>query len=162
MNKFANIYLTHLQKEAVYWSKDITRDIMGGRKYPFSYLTGELKEVGQGIKNLNPAEISEEMGDSAYAAQMLAAQATGLNHPIFFADGQIKKFYDRIEVWKKIFDEKGIPFSVDYLSGGSNYAKPDKIRNAIRLAGGEIEDSEIEDFGSREGIEFEYPVRSGI
>ena len=130
------------EKSALHWSKDLTRDIMGGRNYPVSYLTGEIGELGHAIKNLDWENVKEEFGDSAYAAQMLIAQRTGLNLPVLGANAQIKKFYDRIERWKKIFGDQNIPFSVDHLSGGSNYAKPEKIQKAFASAGHQMSPEE--------------------
>ena len=143
MNKYAFLYLGTI-KTAMHWAKDLTRDIMGGRHYPVSYFTGEAKEIGEAIHNRDWENFKEELGDTAYAAQMIAAQRTGLNLPILGADPQIKKFYDRIDHWKKIFSSKDVPFSVDYLSGGSNYAKPEKVVNAFQLAGHTVAPEEAE------------------
>ncbi len=41
---------TAMLKAALHWQKDVTRDILGGRHYPLSYLTGELKEIGEAVK----------------------------------------------------------------------------------------------------------------
>ena len=143
-------------KEAVHWSHDITRDIMGGRHYGADYLHGEAKELGEAIKERDLGHIKEELGDTAYAAQMIASQKTGLNLPVVGADAVIKKFYDRIGVWKNLFKERDIPFSVDYLKGGSNYAKPDKIQKAFALAGHQIDDKDLIELANKNDIKFEY------
>jgi hypothetical protein len=143
-----DFYKSQLKKNAMHWTKDLTRDIMGGRQYPVSYLTGELAELGEAVKNRDWENFKEEAGDSAYAAQMIAGQRTGLNLPVFGADKVIKKFYDRINNWKQIFDQKGVPFSVDYLKGGSNYAKPEKIQKVFELAGNPISEHEAKNIAS--------------
>jgi hypothetical protein len=122
----------------------------------YTYTITHCENIFEIYKNRDIDNIKEEVGDTAYAGQMLAAQATGLNLPILGADQQIKKFYDRINIWKKLFSDKGIPFSVDYLKGGSNYGKPDKIRNVFALAGQSLDDDEIVNMANKHNIELEY------
>lgn len=127
--------LAGLLKQSVYWSKDVSRDLLNGRKYPLSYLTGELGELGESVKNMDWTNFKEELGDSAYAAQMILAQKLGLNLPLIGASAPIDKFYARRKGWEEVFKERGIPFSNDYLAGGSNLKKPKKIQAALGLAG---------------------------
>lgn len=125
----------------MHWSKDLHRDITNGRHYPFSYLTDESKELLDAIKNRDWKNFKEEVGDTTYAAQMLAAQATGLNHPVY---ADLKKFYDREKVWKDLFKEKGGVYHPDHMSGGSNYAKASKILKALNSAGIKVNQREAE------------------
>jgi len=130
--------LASLLKQSVYWSKDVSRDLLNGRKYPLSYLTGELGELGESVKNMDWPNFKEELGDSAYAAQMILAQKLGLNLPLIGASAPIDKFYARRKGWEEVFKERGVPFSNDYLAGGSNLKKPKKIQAALGLAGHDI------------------------
>lgn len=133
-----------LEKEAEYkWykSKDLHRDVTNGRHYPFSFFTGEAKELVDAIKNRDMANFKEEIGDTTYAAQMLAAQATGLNHPVL---ADLSKFYKREKAWKDIFNEKGGTYHPKHMEGGSNYAKPSKIIKAFASAGIKINQAEAE------------------
>ena len=155
--------LAGLLKQSVYWSKDVSRDLLNGRKYPLSYLTGELGELGESVKNMDWTNFKEELGDSAYAAQMILAQKLGLNLPLIGASAPVDKFYARRKGWEEVFKERGVPFSNDYLAGGSNLKKPKKIQAALGLAGhaiskedartaslkygGGIEDDWVDDIG---------------
>jgi cytidylate kinase/NTP pyrophosphatase (non-canonical NTP hydrolase) len=132
------------KKEAEYkWykSKDLHRDVTNGRHYPFSYLTGEAKELVDAVKNRDMANFKEEIGDTSYAAQMLLAQATGLNHPVF---ADLSKFHDREKVWKDMFKEKGGTYHPKHMEGGSNYAKASKIIKAFQSAGIKVDQKEAE------------------
>jgi len=143
--------LAGLLKQSVYWSKDVSRDLLNGRKYPLSYLTGELGELGESIKNMDWPNFKEELGDSAYAAQMILAQKLGLNLPLIGASAPVDKFYARRKGWEDIFKERGVPFSNDYLAGGSNLKKPKKIQAALGLAGHAITKDEARAFALKHG-----------
>jgi hypothetical protein len=145
MNKYAKLYMDKLAEGA----RDIRQEVIGGRKYPLSYLTGEAQELGEALWNRDVPGIKEEFGDTAYAAQMLLSQTTNTNLPMIFSKDVISKFRKRNAIWKKYFDEAGIPFSVDYLSGGSNFAKPSKVKAVFGLAGRELSDEEAQALSSR-------------
>jgi NTP pyrophosphatase (non-canonical NTP hydrolase) len=133
-----------LKKEAEYrWhkSKDLHRDVTNNRHYPFSFLTGEAKELVDAAKNRDWANFKEEIGDTTYAAQMLAAQATGLNHPVY---ADLSKHYAREKVWKDMFKEKASTYHPKHMQGGSNYAKASKIIKAFASAGVKIDQKEAE------------------
>jgi NTP pyrophosphatase (non-canonical NTP hydrolase) len=132
------------EKKAEYkmhWSKNLHRDITAGRHYPFSFLTGEAKELLDAAKNRDWNNFKEEIGDTTYAAQMLAAQTTGLNHPVY---ADLKKFYDREKVWKEMFKAKKSDYHPKHMQGGSNFAKPSKIIKAFESAGIKINQAEAE------------------
>jgi hypothetical protein len=143
--------LAGLLKQSVYWSKDVSRDLLNGRKYPLSYLTGELGELVESVKNMDWPNFKEELGDSAYAAQMILAQKLGLNLPLIGASAPVDKFYARRKGWEDIFKERGVPFSNDYLAGGSNLKKPKKIQAALGLAGHAITKDEARAFALKHG-----------
>lgn len=136
-------------KQAEYkWhkSKDLHRDVTNGRHYPFSFLTGEAKELVDAIKKRDMANFKEEIGDTSYAAQMLAAQATGLNHPVY---ADLSKFHNREKIWKDIFREKGSTYHPKHMEGGSNFAKPSKIIKALASAGIRISQKEAEKLANK-------------
>jgi hypothetical protein len=143
--------LAGLLKQSVYWSKDVSRDLLNGRKYPLSYLTGELGELGESVKNMDWPNFKEELGDSAYAAQMILAQKLGLNLPLIGASAPVDKFYARRKGWEDIFKDRGVTFSNDYLAGGSNLKKPKKIQAALGLAGHSITKDEARAFALKHG-----------
>lgn len=124
-----------------YKSKDLHRDVTNGRHYPFSFLTGEAKELVDAIKNRDMANFKEEIGDTTYAAQMLAAQLTGLNHPVY---ADLSKFHKREKVWKDMFKEKGGVYHPKHMEGGSNFAKASKIIKAFASAGIKVNQREAE------------------
>ena len=141
---FGNLKQASAEKEAEYkWykSKDLHRDVTNGRHYPLSFLTGEAKELLDAVKNRDMANFKEEIGDTSYAAQMLLAQATGLNHPVF---ADLSKFHAREKVWKDMFKEKGGTYHPKHMEGGSNYAKASKIIKAFQSAGIKVDQKEAE------------------
>ena len=143
--------LAGLLKQSMHWSDDVSRDLLNGRHYPMSYLTGELGELGESVKNMDWTNFKEELGDSAYAAQMILAQKSGLNLPLIGASGPVDKFYARRKGWQDIFKERGVPFSNDYLAGGSNLKKPKKIQAALGLAGHPISQDDARAFSLKHG-----------
>jgi len=144
-----------LLKKSVHWSDDVSRNLLNGRHYPFSYLTGELSELGESIKNRNWDNFKEEVGDSTYAAETILAQRLGLNLPLIGASNTVDKFYARKKKWEELFDERGVPFNNDYLSGGSNLKKPKKIQAALGLAGHSITKDEARALALKHGGEIE-------
>jgi len=128
-------------KYQFYKSKDLQERLVAGRPYPFSYLKGEAKELVDAIKNRDWDNFKEEIGDTSFAAQMLAAQATGLNHPVY---ADLSKAWKREKVWKDMFSEKGKEYHPNHMQGGSNYAKPSKIIKAFASAGLHLNQAEAE------------------
>lgn len=123
---------------------DARRLITGGRPYPFSYLTGEVAELVEELLHFRKEGIKEEFQDAAYAGQMLVSQWTGTNFPLLCCGDAVKKFLDRIETWEGVFRKRGVRFSVDYLAGGSNYRKAEKVVKAFKAAGHEVSLEEAE------------------
>lgn len=144
-----------LLKKSVHWSDDVSKNILNGRHYPVSYLTGELDELKESIKNRDWNNFKEELGDSTYAAETILAQRLGLNLPLIGASSTIEKFYARKKKWEEVFDERGVPFNNDYLSGGSNLKKPKKIQAALGLAGHTITKDEARALALKYGGEIE-------
>jgi len=125
---------------AWHFAKDIQKELLGDNKYNSSYLTSELGELAAEIKKRDWPAIKDEAGDVAFASQMIAHQKSGINFPMIGADGSIKKFQDRRKIWKQIFKDHGGEFHTDYLKGGSNYARPLKVQQALGMAGIKIDD----------------------
>lgn len=125
------------------WSKDVQKNILSkDHQYPVSYLTGEAGELAEELKKGNLPGILDEFSDTAYALQMIAAQRSGLNLPLAFADKAYQKFYLRRTTWKEIFKKYGKTFDNKYMVNGSNYHRPEKIQKALALAGVKISTQE--------------------
>jgi NTP pyrophosphatase (non-canonical NTP hydrolase) len=124
-----------------YKSKDLSQRLVAGRPYPFSYLTGEAKELLDAVKNRDWENFKEEVGDTSFGAQMLLSQATGLNHPVY---ADLSKAWAREKVWKDMFKEKGKEYHPNHMQGGSNYAKASKIIKAFASAGIKVDQREAE------------------
>lgn len=118
-----------------HFAKDIQKEILGDNKYNSSYLTSELKELGAELKKRDWPAVKDETSDVMFSAQMIAHQKTGLNFPMIGADGAIKKYQDRRAIWNQIFKDHGGEFHTDYLKGGSNYTRPEKVQKALGMAG---------------------------
>jgi phosphoribosyl-ATP pyrophosphohydrolase len=136
----------------------VSQEIVQGRNYPLSYTTGEMKELAEALVNRDKAGIKEEWQDVLYALQLLAHQRTGLDFRLRGVDDALGKFRDRFDTWERLFDSRGVEFDKDYLTGGSNYRKPEKIRNACRLAGHELSDDDLREMESLTGDTYEIPV----
>lgn len=117
----------------------LTAEILGGRRYPIGYPVGELAELAEALWQCDSSAIAEESQDAAYACQMYVWQRLGVNAPVVCSGFAIRKFRKRNAVWKALFAEKEIEFHLDYLSGGSNFAKPAKIVAAFAAAGVAVE-----------------------
>lgn len=124
-------------------AKDLTAEILGSRTYPFGYVTGECWELAEALWQRDAAGIREEFADAAYATQMWIWQRLGLNAPVFCSGFALAKFRSRNRVWQTLFEDEGIVFSVDYLVGGSNFAKPAKIAAAFAVAGVVLSEADL-------------------
>lgn len=122
-------------KLAIDRAADTRREFLADRKYGFGYLTGEAKELGEALLSGKLSDINEEWQDTSFAAQQLLSQVTGTNLPLIGTGGSVKKFRDRINRWREEYEQHGVPFSVDHLKGGSNYAKYPKVLSALQIAG---------------------------
>jgi hypothetical protein len=116
--------------------------VIGSRMYPVSYLIGELHELAVELVHWRKAGIREEFQDCAYAAQMLVSQATGWDFELICCREVVEKFIARVVRWQVAFEKRGVPFSTDYLKGGSNHAKPAKVVAAFALAGHRLSEEE--------------------
>lgn len=138
--------IVYMEKVA-YTAKEVSEMVIPGSKYPFSYLTGEIKELIQAIKAKDKDNIKEEKADVLYAAQMLLHQNTGLNFKMRGADQTIDKFMQRREMWKDIMGRYGVEYHPNLLVGGGNYRKQSKIRAALKAGGYDISEQELSSLG---------------
>ena len=123
-----------LVKFAANWSKDVQKEILTpNQQYPISYLTGEMSEFANAVKNRDKENIKEELQDVAYAGQMIPYQRMNINGPLFFADDSVQKFKDRKNVWEQIFSKHNVPFDNAYLQNGSNYKKTNENKKSVSL-----------------------------
>ena len=132
-------------RRTIEWSDDLLAEILGDRRYDFSYVQEESLELAIEILRLDVGGIAEEYQDACYAVQMWLYPLLGLNLPVVHAKGSIRKFRKRIAVWKSIFDEFGVDFHVDYLKGGSNFARPAKVQAVLKEAGIEVSAGEADE-----------------
>lgn len=126
------------------WAAQAGDDIVGDRSYPLSSLLSEVGELGEAVVKLDGSGIREEAGDVGYTGQVMLAQRLGLNTPLLpWSEESYQKYHNRLVVWDKLFQAHGGQFDRKYLSGGSNYKKPEKIYKALEAAGLEPEDDTI-------------------
>jgi len=127
----------------------LTTEILGGRTYPFGYVTGEVLELAEALWQRDAAGIREEFADAAYAAQMWLWQRLRINAPVVCAGFALTKFRSRNRVWRTLFEDEGIVFTVDYLVGGSNFAKSSKIAAAFAVAGVTLSPSKLDELSRK-------------
>jgi hypothetical protein len=121
----------------------VSEELLGGRKYPFSYTVSECLELVEAIVSLNKEDTLEEVQDVLYAIQMYVYQCTGFDFTLRFCKGSLDKFRARRHVWVKILAAGDIDFHCDYLKNGSNYLKVSKIILAFKEAGKSISEDEV-------------------
>jgi hypothetical protein len=138
------------QKRAVsYRAENIRKLLLGDRQYPVSYLHGEMDEFNEALESGDRDSIEEELQDVMFASQMLATSRGGKDRRVIGAGGKIKEFLRRRDAAIEMFKERGVPFSVDYLAGGSNLRKPEKIMKFFEAAKKPITPEEAQDFSTR-------------
>jgi hypothetical protein len=131
----------------------IKKQLLGDRDYGPDYLKGELDEFHQALAGDDPKELDGELQDCMYALQMLAAaKLQNPDYRVIGADGKIREFLWRRDQFGKMFKARGVPFSVDYLKGGSNIAKPEKIQRAFEAAGSPITPEEALAYRDKYGV----------
>lgn len=123
-----------------YYAKKVLHDLTGTRGYNPGYLQGEVDEFVEAFKAKRAKEVEEELQDVMFGAQMLAHQVSKRDAPVLGADDKIREFYRRKNYYEKMFKDRDVPFSTDYLAGGSNPLKPHKIQAAFDLAGQPIDE----------------------
>lgn len=105
----------------------------------FDYWAGEVSELWTEIRRLSWRGIREEWGDvCALGLAHLAARGWPVRWvPLLpgLGLGSALKFQKRLVVWRRIFDHHGAEFRREYLIGGGNYARLNKVRAALALAG---------------------------
>lgn len=121
--------------QSPYYAKQVLEDLTGSRGYGPEYVRGEMDEFLSAYNKGDIPGIEEELQDVFFGTQMLTHQRTQKDFPLYGADDKIKEFYRRKNYLQKLFDERGVDFSTDYLTGGSNVKKPHKIQGAFELAG---------------------------
>jgi hypothetical protein len=124
------------------WAKDVLQEVTGGRHYGPGYTRAELTELLEALGDRDWPGIKEEASDVAYGLNMRAHQLTGLNFPMVGGRDSLEKFRRRNAIWRQAMKDRGIPWSTDYLTGGSNYHKPVKVQGAFDLAGHRLSDEE--------------------
>ena len=120
-----------IRNKKQFHARDVSRELLGGRKYSFFYVLGECREVLEALWQRNPKEAMEELSQVWYGLQMQYFQITGHNIRLRGCNACVQEFFDRRKVWKKIFQKFEEEFSSDYLKNGSNYMRPHKIQAAL-------------------------------
>ena len=102
----------------------------------WSYALGECRELGAEIRALNWGGIVDEASDSALCLQLALYHQLGgrVDWPLLLGRRSARKFEARLQVWLEIFAREGLQFHKRYLIGGGNYARPEKVEAALRLA----------------------------
>ena len=110
-----------------------------------SAVIGELFEIVS-YKDLN--NLLEELGDFWVALSVFLYRRFDVNIPIFgFGAISFAKWSYRISIWREAiytFSEGKIEFSPNFLTGGSNYNKTEKVMLVLEKAlGRKPDDAEV-------------------
>jgi len=120
--------LLRKEKKMIYWTHKLPQT-----KLSWSFVLLETKEFFKEFKEFNVKRMLEEACDIYTVAMCAITTTTGIGIPLLWT-WSAKEWVDRIEVWKSIFKEHGLPFKVEYIRYGGNYNKPWKVQKALELA----------------------------
>lgn len=120
----------------ILWTKQILAEVMAS-KLPFSYVWGEVLELKDELVKWDLGEAKKEWDDVTGCFLVWLTGIIGVSFPIlpFFGKGAADRWIKRLEVWKNIFELHGVEFHRQYLTGGGNYRKRNKIKKAFKEAG---------------------------
>jgi hypothetical protein len=111
----------------------INREVFGGDRYPFRAFLGEIGELISSILHGDAENTRAELEQVVFDLQHLVFYHTRFDFVPVGCDGFIAKLYDRLGVWKRIFESENVTFHPHCLRGGSNYSRPDKVDKALAL-----------------------------
>ena len=114
--------------------KTVNRELFNSRCVGWPVLRREFVEIFEEIFRCKFKAAWVEVTQCSFFAQLMLHQLTGFDWRPCGVNAVLKEFYDRIDVWRGIFQREGLDFNVDYLVGGSNYSKPEKVAAAFALA----------------------------
>lgn len=95
-----------------------------------SFILGEIKEL---VEANSLAEFTDELCDVYTGLILVVYEVLGVDLTIHWMP-TVNKWRVRNLVWKEIFRKEGLEFHPRYLSGGSNWEKPAKVRLALSKA----------------------------
>lgn len=95
-----------------------------------SFVLGELKEL---VEAASWAEFIDELCDVYTGVILVVYETSGVDLHIRWMS-TVNKWIEREATWRNIFSKEGLEFSPKYLSDGSNWRKPEKIRAALAKA----------------------------
>jgi hypothetical protein len=100
-------------------------------KFTFKSIMGEVKEL---FETQTLDELKDEFGDVLYFTYCWLYSKFGINLPMVGAMGSVRKFTNRLDIWKLLFQHNDLDFHPKYLINGSNYRKEYKVNLALELA----------------------------
>lgn len=106
---------------------------LGSDGISFSYIIGEIEEVIQEIRKLNPKGIISEVCDVWTCILCWITEVTNINIPVIW-EKSAKKTITRLEYWDIIFKLNNLQFDPKCLCNGANWKKLHKQILAINLA----------------------------
>jgi hypothetical protein len=122
----------------------VHQDILGGKRrtigYHISHGFNETLEVLEALRRLQIGEARLELQQVIFGFSMWLYQLTGKDFYLWGCSDAVQEFYNRRKVWLEIFKLYDLEFRSEYLDGGSNFRRPYKIKEALRLAGMHIND----------------------
>jgi len=99
----------------------------------WGYVYGEVIEFLEEVAKHDVQGMISEACDVYTCTSCALLTTTGINLPIVWtrsADG----WFHRVDVFRKMLNDKGLKFKLEYLRYGSNYKKPEKVAKVIELA----------------------------
>lgn len=111
----------------------INREVFAGDKYPVRKLLGEIQELLAAVLSGNRADIRSEAEQVIFDLQHLVHCHAGFDFVPVGCAGFIKVLYDRLAVWEAIFAAEDVTFLPEFLRGGSNHQRPEKVARALAL-----------------------------
>lgn len=112
----------------------VHRELYKNRFVGWPVLRREIVELLEEIDRGDFSAAWTEVVQCWWYFQLLVHMWTGWDWRPRGVSAVLKDFYGRLEVWKEIFQQEGLEFDVDFLVGGSNYRRPEKVAAALALA----------------------------
>lgn len=106
-----------------------------GAKYSFKSLLSEIFEIFEELRKCDFHAALMECAQVMLMLQLILWQRFKINTPILGLSKSVAlEHYSRVEWFKDKFLQIGIPFKLEYLKGGSNHSKPEKVARAFLAA----------------------------
>jgi hypothetical protein len=126
------------------------RRVIGKNSYKFSAVRSEWNELKEARRSGKRKDVVDEWADVKWTAAAWLYKWWPLRPFFLFgylpAPGErsVDKYMRRLDFMRWVFQTDRLEFSVNYCSGGSNWAKPEKVKLCFEAANHPIDDDKAD------------------